>query len=380
MKKIFLLTVGLMVLTAGLEAQELNNFSFGRGQRVQSPVIGTDSVTFNFSAANATAVTLSGNWAEGRGGAVQMTKNGNVWTAKIPMPEPEIYTYSFIVDGISLNDPQNVMVQRDGSRYLSMLLIDGERSANYKEAPQRGTVSHVWYDSGILGINRRMTVYLPYGYEDNPDKRYPVLYLLHGAGGDEEAWISMGRAAQIMDNLICKGEAVPMIVVIPNGNPGQQAAQTLGLPVKTFERNDPASANGYVRSLVTEIVPYIDKHYRTDAKPASRAIAGLSMGGGHTTTAAIMYPGTFDYICPMSSGLRAYDDIDKDLQGIKKAGYKLFFVGCGTADNLAYASSQNLDAALTRNGMEHINCFTPGGHTWSNWRFYLNTIGKLLFK
>ena len=175
-----------------------------------------------------------------------------------------------------------------------MLLIDGERSANYKEAPQRGTVSHVWYDSGILGINRRMTVYLPYGYEDNPDKRYPVLYLLHGAGGDEEAWISMG--------------------------------------------------------------------------------------GGHTTTAAIMYPGTFDYICPMSSGLRAYDDIDKDLQGIKKAGYKLFFVGCGTADNLAYASSQNLDAALTRNGMEHINCFTPGGHTWSNWRFYLNTIGKLLFK
>ncbi|MBR0321518.1 MAG: hypothetical protein IIX08_03920, partial [Bacteroidales bacterium] len=178
-----------------------------------------------------------------------------IWEVSIPAPAPEIYTYHFIVDGVAMSDPSNVLMQRDGTRYLSMLLVDGERSENYKEANKRGSVSHVWYDSELLGLNRRMTVYTPYGYETSKKTKYPVLYLLHGGGGDEEAWTSMGRTAQILDNLIEKGLAEPMIVVMPNGNPGQQAAVTLNLPTSDINYRDPAFANAYVKSLVTEIIP-----------------------------------------------------------------------------------------------------------------------------
>ena len=191
-----------------------------------------DSVTFRLRAPYATTVSMYGAWMPGYGDSIPLKRNAEyVWEVTIPAPSPEIYTYHFIVDGVTTSDPSNVLMQRDGTRYLSMLLVDGPRSENYKEANKRGSVSHVWYDSELLGINRRMTVYTPYGYETSKKTKYPVLYLLHGGGGDEEAWTSMGRTAQILDNLIEKGLAKPMIVVMPNGNPGQQAAVTLNLPV-----------------------------------------------------------------------------------------------------------------------------------------------------
>ena len=303
----------------------------------------------------------------------------NVWEVTIPLPEPEIYTYNFVADGVSVNDPQNVMVQRDGSRYLSMLLVDGERTENYKPGEQRGTVSHPWYDSKILGINRRLTVYTPYGYEANTKTKYPVLYLLHGAGGDEEAWSSMGRAAQILDNLIAKGLAEPMIVVMPNGNPGQQAAVTLNLPVSDVDYRDPANANAYVKSLVTEIIPFVEKNYRAIPKKSARAIAGLSMGGGHTTAATMLFPGVFDYICPMSCGMRDGEGVDAQMQAIKKAGYKLYWIGCGT-DDFAWPGTETMVEILKRNDMEHTLFASDGGHVWYNWRYYLNTFAQLLFK
>ena len=222
MKKILTVISSLCMVAGALNAQELANFQRGGG-RVVSPEIQNDSVTFRFRADYATYVRLSTSWTR----PMDMVRGANnVWEVKIPCPRPEIYTYNFVVDGVSVNDPQNILVQRDGTRFLSMVIIPGERSENYVEANQRGTVSHPWYDSKILGSNRRLTVYTPYGYEANPKKKYPVLYLLHGAGGDEEAWTSMGRTAEILDNLIEKGLAEPMIVVMPNGNPGQQAAGT----------------------------------------------------------------------------------------------------------------------------------------------------------
>ena len=260
-----------------------------------------------------------------------------------------------------------------------MLLVDGPRSENYKEADQRGTVSYAWYDSKSLGINRRMTVYTPYGYETSKKTKYPVLYLLHGGGGDEEAWTSMGRAAQILDNLIQKGLAKPMIVVMPNGNPGQQAAVTMGLKVSDMNFRAPENADAYVKSLVNEIIPFVEKNYRAIPNRSSRAIAGLSMGGGHTTRATILYPGTFDYICPLSCGIRESEELDSQLQGIKKAGYKLYWIGCGTSD-FTWNATEVLDQALTRNGMEHTLYASDGGHTWSNWRDYLNHFAQLLFK
>ena len=381
MKRITAILASLLLAASALCAQELTNFSFWGQKPVVSPEIQNDSVTFRLKADYATVVKLSGSWMPNPwGGTIDMTRGeNNVWEVTIPLPEPEIYTYNFVADGVSVNDPQNVMVQRDGSRYLSMLLVDGERTENYKPAEQRGTVSHPWHDSKILGINRRLTVYTPYGYEANPKTKYPVLYLLHGAGGDEEAWTSMGRTAQILDNLIQKGLAKPMIVVMPNGNPNQQAAQTFGLPTTEYDWRDPANRNLYVQSLVEEIVPFIEKNYRTVAKKSHRAIAGLSMGGGHTIAATGMYPNVFDYICPLSMGAHKSDELSAQLQGIKKAGYKLYWLACGNTDFL-FDQANELDQALTENGLDHTYYVSEGGHVWANWRLYLNTFAPLLFK
>ena len=380
MKRILTIVASMALAVSTLSAQELTNFAWG-GKPVVSPEVKNDSVTFRFKADYATVVKLSGSWMPNPwGGTIDMTRGeNNVWAVTIPCPEPEIYTYNFVVDGVSVNDPQNVMVQRDGSRYLNMLLIDGERTENYKPANQRGTISHPWYDSAILGINRRLTVYTPYGYEKNTKTKYPVLYLLHGAGGDEEAWSSMGRTAQILDNLIEKGLAEPMIVVMPNGNGNQPAAQTYGLPNAEMDWRNPATRNNYVKSLVEEIVPFIEKNYRTVAKKSHRAIAGLSMGGGHTISASGMYPGTFDYICPLSMGAQRTPELDAQLQGIKKAGYKLYWLACGNTDFL-FENANELDKALTANGLEHTYFVSEGGHVWANWRLYLNTFAPLLFK
>ena len=380
MKRITTIIASLLVAAGALSAQELSNVVRGN-QPVVSPEIKNDSVTFRLQADYATIVKLSGSWMPNPwGGTIDMTRGeNNVWSVTIPCPEPEIYTYNFVADGVSVNDPLNVMVQRDGSRYLSMLLIDGERSENYRSTSKRGTVSHPWYDSEVLGINRRLSVYTPYGYEKNTKTKYPVLYLRHGAGGDEEAWISMGRTAQILDNLIEKGLAEPMIVVMPNGNPDQQAAQTFGLPTTELDWRKQENRNLYVKSLVEEIVPFIEKNYRVVAKKSHRAIAGLSMGGGHTITASGMYPDTFDYICPLSMGANRSPELDAQLQGIKKAGYKLYWLACGNTDFL-FDRANELDAALTENGLEHTYFVSEGGHVWANWRYYLNTFAPLLFK
>jgi len=379
MKRIVTILSAALVLAASLQAQELTNFNFGGQAPVISPEIQGDSVTFRLKADYATIVKLSGSWMPNPwGDTIEMTRGANnVWFVKIALPSPEIYTYNFVVDGVAVNDPQNVLVQRDGTRYLPMITVPGERTENYGEAvKQHGTVSHPWYESKILGMNRRLTVYTPYGYEANPKKKYPVLYLLHGAGGDEEAWISMGRTAQILDNLIEKGLAEPMIVVMPNGNANQAAARTLNIPETQMDWRDPSLQNAYVKSLCEEIVPFIEKNFRAIAKPASRAIAGLSMGGGHTISASILYPEMFDYICPLSAAGQATPE---QIATLKKAGVKLYFLACGDTDFL-FEGSKALDKTLTEQGLDHIFYVSDGGHVWSNWRLYLNTFAQKLFK
>ena len=366
-------TLALCLAIAGtMNAQELANFNFGGRQRpVISPEIQNDSVTFRLKADYATVVKLSGSWMPNPyGGTIDMFRGpGNVWEVKIPLPEPEIYTYNFVVDGVMVNDPQNIYVQRDGTRFLPMLIVPGKRTENYNEATKHGTVSHPWYHSEVLGMDRRLTVYTPYGYE--------------------EAWTSMGRAAQILDNLIEKGLAEPMIVVMPNGNGNQAAAGTLGIPQKQMQMRYDREAlaqmpeaernrlmNGYVISLCEEIVPFIEKNFRAIPKPASRAIAGLSMGGGHTITASNLYPEMFDYICPLSAAGSATPE---QVATLKKAGVKLYFLACGNTDFL-FEGSKTLDKTLTEQGLKHEFFVSEGGHVWANWRLYLNTFAQKLFK
>jgi enterochelin esterase-like enzyme len=402
MKK-YIVTIMALFFMAGAFAQEIANF-MGR-ERIISPEIGEENVTFRILAPYADSVKINGGFTptvkmETSFGSfdvpssVDMTRDEKgIWSITLPLPEPELYTYSFVVDGVSINDPTNVFMQRDGTRYLSVLLIPGEQTENYYEASQRGNLNQVWYDSPTLGMTRRMFVYTPYGYADSKDK-YPVLYLLHGAGGDEDAWSTMGRACQILDNLIEKGLAKPMICVMPNGNPTQYAAQTLMIPEKPRDPNNQEMGmmgSAYPKSIVEDIVPFIEKTYRVDAKPKSRAIAGLSMGGGHTITTSLMYPGFFDYICPLSMGIgmrfgnndanqeEIMKTYETQFKALKKAGYKLYFLACGDSDFL-FESAKTLDQMLTDNGLKHTFFVTPGGHTWSNWRIYLNTFAPQLFK
>ncbi len=369
-------TIICLFLFIGSYGQELANF---RRAPVISPEIGEKTVTFRISAPQAKLVRLYGSWMRSFDSSVNMNKDtAGIWSVAVAKPSPELYTYNFIVDGLTVNDVNNVFLQRDGTRYLSVLLVPGDLTANYFEASKRGNLRKVWYNSPTIGTTRRMYVYTPYGYETSSES-YPVLYLLHGGGGDEDAWATMGRACQILDNLIEKKLAVPMICVMPNGNPSQEAARTTLIPEKTLDRNAPGFANLYVNSIVKDIIPYIEKNFRVISKPEARAVSGLSMGGAHTLSVTNEFPGVFGYICPLSMGIRDNRDIDAKLQGVKKAGYKLYWVGCGTED-FVWEMAKSLDAALTRNGLEHTFLVTGGGHTWSNWRVYLNTFGQLLFK
>ena len=367
------------------------------GQEIKSPEINADnSVTFRFNAPDAKSVVVTGDFLptekiqtpmgemDGPGKAALTKDDKGLWSISFPLPEPELYIYSFIVDGVSVNDPNNIFMQRDGTRYLSVLLIPGKLTENYFEAKKHGNLHQVWYESPTLGMTRRMFVYTPAGYEENTEK-YPVLYLLHGAGGDEDAWSTMGRTRQILDNLIEKGLAKPMICVMPNGNPNQVAARTLMIEEKPMDR-EAWMNNSYPKSIVQDIVPFIEKTYRVDARPEARAIAGLSMGGGHTITTSLLYPGFFDYICPLSMGIMNRDNdetvlknYETQFQGLKKEGYKLYFLACGDTDFL-FESAKTLDKMLTDNGLEHTFFVSSGGHTWSNWRIYLNTFAPLLFK
>lgn len=377
MKTRILFSIACLIFSTCSYAQELANF---RGARIVSPEIVESKVIFRLSAPEAKVVGVRGSWMDRAADPFPMQMDtAGIWVVSLEKPSPELYTYSFVVDGLSVNDPNNIFLQRDGTRYLSVLLIPGKLTANYFEATQRGNLSKVWYDSPTIGTMRRMYVYTPFGY-DTGSESYPVLYLLHGGGGDEDAWSNMGRAIQILDNLIEKKLAVPMICVMPNGNPDQQAARTTLLEEKAYDRSDPETRNLYIQSLVKDIVPYIEKNYRVITKPEARAISGLSMGGGHTLNATNEFPGTFAYICPLSMGVRdTQTDIDVKLQGVKEAGFKLYWVACGNEDFL-WERAQALDAALTRNGLEHTFFVTSGGHTWANWRVYLNTFGQLLFK
>ena len=236
MKKVstFFLFLPLMMLCNASQAQQ----ALWGGQDIVSPQINSNqTVTFRLQAPQATKVEITGDFlppqktqtplgeAEAPGTAALARKAQGVWEYTTPEPlEPELYSYSFIADGLGIKDPNNVYLIRDVASVTNVFIIGGGEADLYRvnETPH-GTVARRWYRSEALKMDRRITIYTPAGYEQGGET-YPVFYLLHGAGGDEESWISLGRAAQILDNLIALGKAKPMIVVMTNGNAGRQAA------------------------------------------------------------------------------------------------------------------------------------------------------------
>jgi enterochelin esterase-like enzyme len=364
-------------------------------------------VTLRLSAPEANKVVLNGDWPSGAN--VAMTKDAaGIWSVTVGPLTPELWGYTFSVDGVRLLDPRNSNTKRDGARVENILLISGPESSLYELKPvPHGSVSIVWYDSPVLKTNRRMYIYTPPGYDKGKGK-YPVLYLLHGGGGDEDAWTTLGRTPQILDNLIASGKAKAMIVVMPNGNANQIVSQgyALGMPPAPAAPRaaaPPAApapgappgapaqpargmtqqpyAGSYPDSLVRDIVPYIEKHYRVVANKNSRAIAGLSMGGGHVLSATNNNPGMFGYIGVFSSGPgTTTPELEKQLTTLKASGVKLYWIGAGATD-MARAGAVNLSGLVKKIGFaNNVYRETPGGHTWFNWRIYLGEFAPLLFR
>jgi len=371
----------------------------------RSPEIHPDrTVTFRLLAPKAAEVTLNGSWDSGTN--LKMTKDeAGVWSTTIGPLSPQLWGYWYMVDGVKALDPGNAETQRDGARYDNLLMISGAESEwwDFKDVPH-GTVQAVWYPSPTLKLaSRRMMVYTPPGYETNGQK-YPVLYLLHGGGGDEDAWLTMGRANIIMDNLIAAGRAKPMIVVMPNGNatqtvsqgygfgptPATQSVQAPAPPPVQAEQAAGGRAGGrggapqpyagsYPESLVKDVVPFVEKRFRVLATRDDRAIAGLSMGGGHTLAATNNNPGTFAYIGVFSSGPQVVDDtFQKQLEAVKTGGVKFYWLGAGSTD-MARERTVMLSELVKKDGFNTTYREIPGRHYWFLWRDFLVHYAQIAF-
>ncbi|MBA4300829.1 enterochelin esterase [Algoriphagus alkaliphilus] len=375
---IFLLFLGFSLKT---QAQEISAM---QAPQVVSPEVASDlSVTFRVFSPKANEVALNGSWMGFRE-TLPLTKAENgVWSVTVkPLPS-SMYHYNFFIDGVAAIDVTNPQALRDGTRYASLLMIPGEGSSVYQlnDTPH-GNISQVWYPSPTLGTDRRMYVYTPPGYDSGKDS-YPVLYLLHGAGGDEDAWSSLGRANLILDNLIASGESEPMIVVMTNGNAWQTSTlrQIPGLPTPTRETFGQFQGK-FEKSLVEDVVPYIEKNFRVKADKNHRALAGLSMGGGHTITASITYPGTFGYIGVFSSGIFDANadmaEMEKKFLALKNSGVNTYWVACGKED-FVMDSNKRLLSVLDKTGFKYEYFENEGGHTWANWRTYLSMFAPMLF-
>ncbi|WP_321372424.1 alpha/beta hydrolase-fold protein [uncultured Draconibacterium sp.] len=391
--KILLVSV-LFCFSLAVDAQ------FQRGPVIISPEILSDNaVTFKINAPEATAVNVVGNWMENPFAGAGMTKDSDgIWSFTTEPLTPDFYQYSFQVNGVTAIDPSNVKVCRDGSRFTNYFVLPGDQSNLYKvkDVPH-GTVSKVWYDSPTLGMKRRMYVYTPAGYEGSTEK-FPVLYLLHGMGGDEDAWSSVGAAENIMDNIIAKGLAKPIIVVMPNGNYNQSAAQNV-LPANTnFMANYDENAGKFEESLVKDIIPFIDSNYRTYTDSKNRAIAGLSMGGGQATYAGLTNIDKFDWIGSFSGAFVIWPNVrpapgvnDLNMDAVENIVFpgldsgvnskiKLMYLAIGTDDPLIDPQRKFKDW-LDDNNIQFENIETPGyAHVWSLWRMNLVEFGSQLFK
>lgn len=360
---------------------------------LRSPQVNEDnSVTFRLFAPEAERVAVTGDFISGKDGgwgtAEMIGTDGGVWTWTSGPLAPELYSYAFNVDGLQMTDPSNVFLMRDVRSVMNIFIVPGERGDLYSvnDVPH-GTVSKVWYHSRSLGADRRMTVYLPAGYEDSGPRRYPVLYLLHGMGGDEDAWPTLGRAAQILDNLIASGKAEPMIVVMPNGNAALPSAPGEGPSGLVQPTSDlPKTKDGSYEASFPEIISYVDSHYRTVRKPSGRAIAGLSMGGFHSFHISKEYPGTFGYVGLFSAAVRSledssnpiYSDSDAKLAAQFRDGVSLYYIAIGE-DDFLYEENRVLRSYLDTHGYPYEYHESSGGHIWRNWRIYLADFVQKIF-
>lgn len=365
--------------------------------RVVSPEVLPDHrVAIRIYAPRAEAVSVGGDWvAQGRGAAGTLEKDDRgVWSITVGPLVPDYYTYTLTVDGVRTLDPGNARVKIGVSSLENILVVPGPEMAfsDNRQVPH-GEVRQAWYWSEKLNEMRRMHVYTPPGYETS-DARYPVLYLIHGGGDEDSGWTTIGRANFIMDNLLAAGRAKPMIVVMPNGSvnlPGVTMGQSRGIAADGRpDMSEAISAlhDAFGEDLLTNVIPYVEKHYRVQANQAGRALAGLSMGGAETLRNGPPNMDKFAYLGVFSMGW--HDHLNPDFETRNAEFFadpartnrlvRLFWIASGKDDALIGDGAKRLSDLLTRRGINNEYHETDGGHTWINWRVYLRDFAPKLFQ
>ncbi len=339
---------------------------------------------FRLLAPNAQAVRVTGGDIPniGQGGGTMTKGENGVWEVTLA-PPPGAYRYNFNVDGVTTVDPRNPAISESNNNVSSLVYVPGTEWMDSNRVPH-GAVAAVTYYSETLKRDRRMHVYTPPGYENGQGK-FPVFYLLHGAGDNDDCWTSVGRAGFIFDNLIAAKKAKPIVVVMPAGH----TSRTQG------GRGGAGSSDEFVQDFLNDILPYAESHYRVYNDKPHRAIAGLSMGGSQTLNAALPHLDKFSYIGVYSSGLigsfaragaaaptgPSWEEQHKaELDNpAGKKGLKLVWFATGVDDGLMPTTKGTVEM-LKKHGFSPVMKESPGGHTWINWREYLNEFTPQLFQ
>jgi enterochelin esterase family protein len=343
------------------------------GNAVRSPEVMSDKrVVFRLNAPKAAEVRLT---CECVNGPQPMQKDASgIWSVTVGPLAPDIYEYEFAVDGLSIIDPRNEKVKYNSrpSVVSSLLEVPGDRPLFYdvKQVPH-GKVEIRWYPSKAVNGVRRLHVYTPPGYERG-SARLPVLYLLHGADGDDSAWVAFGKANQILDNLLAERKISPMVVVMPFG----YAYPPASAPAADRQRAD------FEKDLIEDIIPFVQANYRVATGREQRALVGLSMGGGQALNIGLRHLDLFSRVGSFSGAVprnaaATFKEVVADARKMN-GSLKLLWVGCGTEDGL-YGPNQEFSAFLKASGVNHTFHSTPGAHTWSVWRQYLLEVAPKLF-
>ncbi len=341
-----------------------------------SPEVGPDrSVTFRLRAPQAHAVTLRGEWDWSQPKALVRDANG-VWSATIGALAPNIYSYTLDVDGVPTLDPQNPRVHSSPiwGKHNLLEVAGGDRPLPWDERPDvaHGTLATEWYRPHALGGTRRVVVYTPPGYAGGHG-RYPILYLLHGAGDDETGWSAILRAHLIADNLLAEGRTEPMIIAMPYGH-----ALPLGPPGVLPAAWEP-NTRAFEEDLVGSVMPFVEGRYRVKTEARFRAIAGLSMGGGQALVIGTGHPERFAWIGAFSAAFDAPEPLLAALRAPGRRPPLLLWIGCGRDDGLVGANRRLVDL-LERGGVGCVWRETDGGHTAMVWRAYLTELLPQLFR
>jgi enterochelin esterase-like enzyme len=346
-------------------------------QSFTSPEVNKDrTVTFRFRAPNAESVKLSTQFIAGQ---QDMKKDDNgVWSITLGPVDPDIYPYSFNVDGIQVADPRNSWVFPNEGFQNSLVEIPAETPAVYTVVNvPHGTVSYRYYFSNELGT-RPLVIYTPPGYEESPNEKYPVFFLLHGTTDTEETWTKVGRANIILDNLIAQGKAKPMIIVMPYGRAYPVISKESG-SLRNWD-----NLQEFQKDFKNNILPFVEKNYRVRTDREGRAIAGFSGGGGTSLYIGLGNPDLFAWVCGYAPGMRQ-DEFERNNAipftdpALTNSRLKLFWLGCGTEDGL-YGVLQEYIKILDQKKIRYKTFFTDGGHTWMNCKKFLNETAQLLFK